>query len=55
MKRWLPFIVALTVGCTTTLPKEDYGITITSHVCDSDGGTCRKETVVLPFMEQGRR
>jgi len=55
MKRWLPFIVALTVGCTTTLTKEDYGITITSHVCDSDGGDCHKETQVLPFMEKAGR
>lgn len=53
MKRWLPFI-ALLVGCTPTLPKEDYAITVTSHVCDSDGGGCHKETKVLPFTESTR-
>lgn len=54
MKRWLPFTILL-VGCTPTLPKEDYGIVITSHVCDADGGACHKETKVLPFTEQEGR
>jgi hypothetical protein len=53
MKRYLPFI-ALLVSCTSTLPKEEYGITITSHVCESDGGGCHKETKTLPFTEATR-
>ena len=53
MKRWLPFI-AILAGCTTTLPKEDYAITITSHICEADGGGCHKETKTLPFTESPR-
>lgn len=53
MKRYLPFI-ALLVGCTPTLPKEDYSITVTSHICDVDGGGCHKETKTLPFTEPSR-
>lgn len=53
MKRWLPFTILL-AGCTTALPKEDYSITITSHVCDQDGGSCRKETQNIPFTKVGR-
>jgi hypothetical protein len=52
MKRCLPFMVLVLVGCgPRPLPKDDYGITITSHVCEVDGGGCHKETVTLPFTE----
>ena len=54
MRRWLPFIVVLMVGCKAALPKEDYDIVITSHICDADGGDCHKETKVLPFTESTR-
>lgn len=53
MKR-LPFILIILVGCKSALPKEDYDIVITSHVCEVDGGGCHKETKVLPFTEPTR-
>jgi len=55
MKYLLPFIVVVMIGCRTVLPKEDYSIVITSHVCDVDGGACHKETKVLPFTAEGSK